>query len=80
MLIASLCISFFFFLLFLVQTDNEKEKVVVEACGDLDDDDDDEMEEEEMFVDAHPSFEHQLPEWGGPRRGGRFPEVRSCGL
>ena len=55
----------------------EEEKVVLEACGDLDEEDDDEMEEEEMFVDADPSFEHQLPEWGGPRRGGRLPEVRT---
>jgi hypothetical protein len=43
----------------------EEEKVVIEACGDVDDDDDDELEQEEMFVDAHPSFDHQSPEWGG---------------
>ena len=44
-----------------------------------DDEDDDEMEQEEMFVDAHESFEFQVPEWGGPRRGGRLPEPTRYG-
>ena len=43
------------------------------ACGDVNDEDD-EMEQEEMFVDADASFEHNKREWGGPRRGGRYPE------
>ena len=58
------------------------EKVKVAACGDVDSDsdgDDDELEMEEMFVDAHPSFEHKMVEWGGPRRGGRFPEPTRYG-
>ena len=60
------------------------EKVKVAACGDVDsdddsDDDDDELEMEEMFVDAHPSFGHKMVEWGGPRRGGRFPEPTRYG-
>ena len=42
-------------------------------------DDDDEIEQEEMFVDAHPSFEFQGREWGGPRRGGRLPEPTRYG-
>ena len=46
---------------------------------DSEDDNDDEMEQEEMFVDAHESFEFQIPEWGGPRRGGRFPEPTRYG-
>jgi hypothetical protein len=35
---------------------------------------DGEEEEEEMFVDPHESFPIRVREWGGPRRGGRFPE------
>jgi hypothetical protein len=31
-------------------------------------------EEEDMFVDPHESFAIRVREWGGPRRGGRFPE------
>jgi hypothetical protein len=42
-------------------------------------DEDDEMEQEEMFVDADASFEHNKQEWGGPRRGGRFPEPMRYG-
>lgn len=55
---------------------NQQDGVKVEACG-IDDDeehDDDEMEQEEMFVEPHDSFEFRSREWGGPRRGGRFPE------
>lgn len=59
------------------------EKVKIAACGDIDsdDEDDDEMEQEEMFVEAHvsPAFEHGATEWGGPRRGGRFPEPTRFG-
>jgi len=67
------------------------EKVKVAACGDIaddnkdaadsdsDSDDDDEIEMEDMFVDAHPSFGHKMVEWGGPRRGGRFPEPTRYG-
>lgn len=40
---------------------------------------DDEMEQEEMFVDAHDDFEIKGREWGGPRRGGRFPEPTRFG-
>lgn len=36
-------------------------------------------EEEEMFVDPHDSFGHDMREWGGPRRGGRFPEPTRYG-
>ena len=43
------------------------------------DDDDDETEQEDMFVDAHPTFEFQGKEWGGPRRGGRLPEPTRYG-
>ena len=58
----------------------KKEKPVkVEACGDVGDVDDDEMEQEEMFVDPHESFEFPTREWGGPRRGGRFPEPTRYG-
>ena len=39
-----------------------------------DDDDDDEMEQEEMFVDPDESLGTTEREWGGPRRGGRYPE------
>ena len=42
-------------------------------------DDDDEIEQEDMFVDAHPSFQFQGREWGGPRRGGRLPEPTRYG-
>ena len=41
--------------------------------------DDDETEQEDMFVDAHPTFEFQGKEWGGPRRGGRLPEPTRYG-
>ena len=34
----------------------------------------DEMEQEEMWVEPHETFENATKEWGGPRRGGRFPE------
>ncbi|CAJ1959837.1 unnamed protein product [Cylindrotheca closterium] len=55
------------------------DKVVVEACGDVDADEDDSDDEEEMFVDAHESFEHDMVEWGGPRRGGRLAEPTRFG-
>jgi hypothetical protein len=55
----------------------EEKDVVVEACGDVDDDDD--MEQEEMFIAAHESFGHDMPEWGGPRRGGRLLEPTRFG-
>lgn len=57
------------------------DNVKMSACGDTDGDLDDdlEMEQEEMFVQAHPSFEHDIPEWGGPRRGGRLPEPTRFG-
>jgi len=61
-------------------TNNNDDKVQLSACGTIDEDDDDmEMEQEEMFVEAHSSFEHQSLEWGGPRRGGRFPEPTRFG-
>jgi hypothetical protein len=48
------------------------------SCGttkDADNDADEEVvEEEEMFVEPHASFGVRTREWGGPRRGGRFPE------
>ena len=62
--------------------DIKVEKVRVAACGDIDsDDEDDEMEQEEMFVTAYKSaaFEHEKPEWGGPRRGGRLLEPTRFG-
>ena len=69
-----------FFLLLDFPKAAKDEKVLVDACGDVDDDDDDDdMEQEEMFVDAHESFEHQVSEWGGPRRGGRLPEPTRFG-
>jgi Protein of unknown function (DUF1674) len=34
----------------------------------------DEIEYEEMFVEPYESFEIRGREWGGPCRGGRFPE------
>lgn len=61
------------------KTAPNNEKVVVEACGDIDDDDEDSDEEEEMFVEAHESFDHNMVEWGGPRRGGRLPEPTRFG-
>ncbi len=61
-------------------TEPIEEKLKAAACGDPDEKiDDDEMEQEEMFVDAHESFEHKMVEWGGPRRGGRFPEPTRFG-
>lgn len=57
----------------------EDKLVRVEACGDEGAVDDDEMEQEEMFVDPHESFKHRTREWGGPRRGGRFPEPTRYG-
>ena len=53
--------------------DTTPKKEQTRACGDVNDEDD-EMEQEEMFVDADASFEHNKREWGGPRRGGRYPE------
>jgi hypothetical protein len=47
------------------------------SCGtknDNNDDVDNEEEEEEMFMEPHASFAVRTREWGGPRRGGRFPE------
>uniref|UniRef100_A0A7S2Y174 Succinate dehydrogenase assembly factor 4, mitochondrial n=1 Tax=Entomoneis paludosa TaxID=265537 RepID=A0A7S2Y174_9STRA len=50
------------------------------ACGDLPNDaEEEEEEQEEMFVDAHESFQNRTKEWGGPRRGGRFPEPTRFG-
>lgn len=54
------------------------DKILESACGDIDDDDD-EMEQEDMFVDADESLGHGMPEWGGPRRGGRLPEPTRFG-
>ena len=42
-------------------------------------DDEDEMEQEDMFVEPHESFVFRTMEWGGPRRGGRFPEPTRYG-
>ena len=51
------------------------------SCGDTDDneveDEDDEMED--MFVNSDPNFGVEGKEWGGPRRGGRFPEPTRYG-
>ena len=47
--------------------------------GDHDLDDDDEMEQEDMFVEPHESFVFRTMEWGGPRRGGRYPEPTRYG-
>jgi hypothetical protein len=46
------------------------------SCGTTNDADNDaeDVEEEEMFVEPHASFGVRTREWGGPRRGGRFPE------
>ena len=56
------------------------EKVALSSCGDVaSENDDDDMEQEEMFVEAHASFGHNKVEWGGPRRGGRFPEPTRFG-
>jgi len=60
----------------------EEKPIITSANGDAnggDDNDEDEMEQEEMFVDADVSLGHQMPEWGGPRRGGRFPEPTRFG-
>jgi hypothetical protein len=43
------------------------------------DDEEDEVEQEEMFVTPHESFEFTGREWGGPTRGGRFPEPTRYG-
>lgn len=61
--------------------DSDQDKIIKEACGDINDDDsdDEEMEQEEMFVDPYESFQHKGKEWGGPRRGGRFPEPTRYG-
>lgn len=37
------------------------------------------MEEEEMFVEPPDFFQFKQREWGGPRRGGRFPEPTRYG-
>ena len=51
------------------------------ACGTIPDEnaDEEEGEQEEMFVDPYEAFEHGGKEWGGPRRGGRFPEPTRYG-
>ncbi|KAL7577642.1 hypothetical protein ACA910_015159 [Epithemia clementina (nom. ined.)] len=57
-----------------------KQGMTTAACGPLPNtSDDDEEEQEEMFVDPYDSFEHSSKEWGGPRRGGRFPEPTRYG-
>jgi hypothetical protein len=57
-------------------TGNDKPSASCGTKNDNDDDDDvdNEAEEEEMFVEPHASFAVRTREWGGPRRGGRFPE------
>eukprot|EP00542_Grammatophora_oceanica_P015780 CAMPEP_0194033732 /NCGR_PEP_ID=MMETSP0009_2-20130614/6297_1 /TAXON_ID=210454 /ORGANISM="Grammatophora oceanica, Strain CCMP 410" /LENGTH=123 /DNA_ID=CAMNT_0038674451 /DNA_START=14 /DNA_END=382 /DNA_ORIENTATION=- len=54
-----------------------KDKELLKACGTIEDDDEEE-EQEEMFVDADPNL-GLAREWGGPRRGGRFPEPTRFG-
>ena len=50
------------------------------ACADDDEEEEEEeMEKEDMFVEPHESFEFRTMEWGGPRRGGRFPEPTRYG-
>ena len=50
------------------------------ACGTIPEENaDEEEEQEEMFVDPYEAFEHGGKEWGGPRRGGRFPEPTRYG-
>ena len=55
---------------------DEKEESA--ACGSIDNEDD-EMEQEDMFVDPYEDFQYKTKEWGGPRRGGRFPEPTRYG-
>ena len=57
----------------------KEDKRLTQDCGNVDDDDDDDMEQEEMFVEADESLGHGMPEWGGPRRGGRLPEPTRFG-
>lgn len=59
--------------------DSTVKKEVTNACGDIPEADDEEMEQEEMFVDADASLGTDKREWGGPRRGGRFPEPTRYG-
>ena len=59
------------------KTEATETVVKTEACGDIMIDD--EMEQEDMFVEAHESFAVRGREWGGPRRGGRFPEPTRYG-
>ena len=60
------------------KTEATETVVKTEACGDIIMEDD-EMEQEDMFVEAHESFAVRGREWGGPRRGGRFPEPTRYG-
>eukprot|EP00934_Nitzschia_sp_Nitz4_P007013 Nitzschia sp. Nitz4//scaffold36_size144017//97667//98283//NITZ4_003104-RA/size144017-snap-gene-0.197-mRNA-1//1//CDS//3329549510//7003//frame0 len=55
------------------------DEVDPKSCGTPPAADDDDMEEEEMFVEADSSLGHDMAEWGGPRRGGRFPEPTRFG-
>ena len=57
---------------------NQDKKMNTESCGE-DPMKDDEDDFEEMFVDPFPAFEHNQREWGGPTRGGRFPEPTRFG-
>lgn len=61
------------------QKEEEEPKVLKAACGDVTENQDDEEETEEMFVDAFEGFAHKGREWGGPTRGGRFPEPTRYG-
>lgn len=54
-------------------------KVPPPADGLFPQEEEDEDEQEEMFVEPHESFGHSSKEWGGPRRGGRFPEPTRYG-
>mmetsp|Transcript_8837 Transcript_8837/g.26485 ORF Transcript_8837/g.26485 Transcript_8837/m.26485 type:complete len:174 (-) Transcript_8837:257-778(-) len=44
-----------------------------------DEGEEEENEMEEMFVEPHPSLGHNMVEWGGPTRGGRFAEPTRFG-
>mmetsp|Transcript_22640 Transcript_22640/g.33424 ORF Transcript_22640/g.33424 Transcript_22640/m.33424 type:complete len:140 (-) Transcript_22640:329-748(-) len=57
--------------------DGDSSKILRTECGDVTEHQDEEMEE--MFVDAFEGFLHKDREWGGPTRGGRFPEPTRYG-
>mmetsp|Transcript_32736 Transcript_32736/g.49337 ORF Transcript_32736/g.49337 Transcript_32736/m.49337 type:complete len:137 (+) Transcript_32736:86-496(+) len=59
--------------------EDSEPKILKAACGDVTENQDEEEEEEEMFVDAFEGFAHKGREWGGPTRGGRFPEPTRYG-